>query len=226
MSRPLVLAVLAVTGVALAGCSFRGGVSVGAPATSSSRPPTSAAPSPTPTPTTPTPTTPVPTPTAPTPTSPTPTTTATTTPSAPPTSVGVCTSAQLVAALVPADAPAGRGAAVLTLTNTGRGACHLKGFGGIALSRSDGAPVLSRQVRSDATPPALTLAPGDVARSSLSWSTAANTAVGEPATGDCEAVPTSLLVIPPDQIDDRAVPWSAGPVCDQGTIAQTPYAVG
>ncbi len=133
---------------------------------------------------------------------------------------------QLVAGLAPADAPPGRGAAVLTLTNTGRGACHLKGFGGIALSRSDGAPVLSRQVRSDATPPALTLAPGDVARSSLSWSTVANTAVGEPATGDCEAVPTSLLVIPPDQIDDRAVPWSAGPVCDQGTITQTPYALG
>jgi hypothetical protein len=57
----------------------------------------------------------------------------------------------------------------------------------------------------------------------LSWSTVANTAVGEPATGECEAVPTSLLVIPPDQIDDRAVPWSAGPVCDQGTITQTPY---
>ncbi|GAB3452511.1 DUF4232 domain-containing protein [Kineococcus endophyticus] len=228
VSRPLVLAVLAVTGVALAGCSFRGGVSVGAPATTSSRPPTSAASSPTTTNPTPAPSTPTPTATTPVPTTPIPTTPVPTTPtpSAPPTTVGVCTSAQLVAALAPADAPAGRGAALLTLTNTGRSACHLKGFGGISLSRSDGAPVLSRQVRTDAAPAGLTLEPGDVARSSLSWSTVANTAVGEPATGGCEAVPTSLLVIPPDQIADQAVPWSAGPVCDQGSITQTPYTSG
>ncbi len=81
-------------------------------------------------------------------------------------------------------------------------------------------------MRTDAAPAGLTLEPGDVARSSLSWSTVANTAVGEPATGGCEAVPTSLLVIPPDQIADQAVPWSAGPVCDQGSITQTPYTSG
>lgn len=150
-------------------------------------------------------------------------------PTTPPTTsapVTACTTGQLVAAVTVADAPPGSSTAsgTVSLTNIGRSTCRLKGFGGIALSRGDGTPVLSGQQRTSTPATTVTLAPGKTARSTITWSTVANTAVGEPATGDCEPVPTALLVIPPDQIADLAVPWTAGPVCDQGSITQGPYA--
>ncbi|PRY17329.1 uncharacterized protein DUF4232 [Kineococcus rhizosphaerae] len=134
-----------------------------------------------------------------------------------------CTVASLVAAVSPATADGSTSTATLTLTNLGDATCRLKGFGGVSLARSDGVPVLSRQVRSGTASTTVVLVPGGAARSTLTWSTVADTGVGEPASGDCEAVPTSLLVIPPDQVDHLAVPWVAGPVCEQGTLTQTPY---
>lgn len=157
-------------------------------------------------------------------TSPIPTSTPTSTPSATsPAPVTTCTVASLVAAVSPATANGSTSSATLTLTNLGGSPCRIRGFGGVSLARSDGVPVLSRQVRSGTATATVTLVPGGVARSTLTWSTVADTAVGEPATGDCEPVATSLLVIPPDQVDHLAVPWVAGPVCAQGTLTQTPY---
>ncbi|MFD0484561.1 DUF4232 domain-containing protein [Kineococcus sp. GCM10028916] len=134
-----------------------------------------------------------------------------------------CTTAQLVGEVSDVTAGTGTSTATVVLTNTSELTCRVRGFGGISLGRSDGVPVLSRQVRSGTATSTVTLTPGRSARSTISWSTTANTAVGEPAVGDCEAVPTSLRVIPPDQIAEIAVPWSAGPVCDQGTLTQSPY---
>lgn len=181
-------------------------------------------------PVTPVPTRPVPSQTVPTQPVPTrPSSTGSTPPAVPtpsPTAsapVTSCTTAQLVGEVSDVAAGTGTSTATVVLTNTSELTCRVRGFGGISLGRSDGVPVLSRQVRSGTATSTVTLTPGRSARSTISWSTTANTAVGEPATGDCEAVPTSLLVIPPDQIAEIAVPWSDGPVCDQGTLTQSPY---
>lgn len=222
MPRSVVLSVvlLVATLPALAACSFQGGVDVepaaGAvttsavttstdPAPTASRPAASPPASPTASPVT----------------SPSSVPSSAPSPSTPPAALTACSSTQLVAALTTSGPSAATG--TVTLTNTSRTPCTLKGFGGIALARSDGSPVLSRQQRTDATATSLVLSPGAAAASTISWSRTAVASVGEPATGDCEPVPTSLLVIPPNQIDHLAVPWPAGPVCNQGTITQTPY---
>ncbi|WP_328292844.1 DUF4232 domain-containing protein [Kineococcus sp. NBC_00420] len=213
-----------------------GSTATAAPTTTPPVTPAPTAASPTnPGPTTPVPTRPVPSQTVPTqpsasqpvPTRPGPTgSTPPSVPSPSPTAsapVTSCTTAQLVGEVSDVTAGPGTSTATVVLTNTSGLTCRVRGFGGISLSRSDGVPVLSRQVRSGTATSTVTLTPGRSARSTISWSTTANTAVGEPAVGDCEAVPTSLRVIPPDQIAEIAVPWSAGPVCDQGTLTQSPY---
>ena len=130
-----------------------------------------------------------------------------------------------MAALAPAPAPgAGRAAATVSLTNLGSAPCTLVGYGGVSLRRSDDGPVPSSQVRAATpAPSSVTLAPGLGVRSTLSWSTVADPAVGEPADGPCEPTPTTLQVIPPNQVPQLAVPWTAGPVCGQGALTQTAY---
>ncbi|MFB9376831.1 DUF4232 domain-containing protein [Kineococcus gynurae] len=135
-----------------------------------------------------------------------------------------CVDEDLAPGLAPgATAGAAAGSATITLTNISPRTCTVRGFGGVSLGRSDGGTILSSQQRTDDSPVLVVLAPGDRARSGITWSRTADTAVGEPATGDCEAVPTSLLVIPPDQIAPIAIPWNFGPVCAQGRLVQTPY---
>jgi len=137
-----------------------------------------------------------------------------------------CRTDQLVAALTGAPAPgAGRAAATLVLTNLSPLPCTLIGYGGISLRRSDGGPIPSSQVRAaGAAPVRQVLAPGRGVRSAVSWATVADPGVGEPTDGPCEPTPTTLQVIPPNQVPQLAVPWTAGPVCGQGAITQSAYA--
>ncbi|NAZ84461.1 DUF4232 domain-containing protein, partial [Kineococcus sp. R8] len=137
-----------------------------------------------------------------------------------------CRTDQLVAALEASPAPGpGRGAATVVLTNLTSAPCTLVGYGGVSLRRSDGGPVPSSQVRAPEPAPArVVLAPGRGVRSTITWATVADAAVGEPAEGPCEPAPTTLQVIPPNQVPQLAVPWTAGPVCSQGTLTQTAYA--
>jgi len=137
-----------------------------------------------------------------------------------------CRTDQLVAALSGAASPgAGRAAATVVLTNLSSLPCTLVGYGGISLRRSDGGPIPSSQVRTATPAPARqVLAPGLGVRSTISWATVADPGVGEPADAPCEPTPTTLQVIPPNQVPQLAVPWTAGPVCGQGAITQSAYA--
>jgi Protein of unknown function (DUF4232) len=138
---------------------------------------------------------------------------------------GRCRSTELSARLVPGSPGAGQRYADLVLTNTGSTTCTILGYGGIGLVDAKGAALPTKQVRVD--PPAphrVTLGPQQAAHSQLHFSAIPGT--GDAQGADCQPTPASLRVIPPDETTSIAVPWTQGPVCEQGTIDQQPYTAG
>jgi len=75
---------------------------------------------------------------------------------------------------------------------------------------------------SDPAPTTETLRPGDSVSAQLHWG--AVSGPGDYRTGNCQPVPSALLVIPPDETEALSVPWNQGPVCEGGTIEQKAYA--
>jgi len=246
---PLLLRAVAVTAgiAALAGCSFRGSASdpdadgtsrspVASSAVSSVPPsspaavPSSTSPVP-PAPTSAAPSTPAST--APTSratasrTTASRTTTPRTTAAGPAgggTAVDRCHTSELTGSLRAGDAAAGNRYATLVLTDTGGQTCTVAGFGGLGLVDAAGHGLPTQQVRSGGTAPAVTLRPGAAVSSQLHWGAVPGT--GDAQTGPCQPTPVTLRVIPPDETDALGVAWSGGPVCEGGTITQSPYVAG
>jgi hypothetical protein len=127
-----------------------------------------------------------------------------------------CGTADLALTLVPGSPGAGQRYARVVLTNRSSHACWTYGFIGIQLFDGAGRPVPTDLVRQP--PPAPTvvmIAPNGAAYSGLHW--AAVPAADE--TGQqCEPVPASVYVTPPDETTQLAVPWSGGSVCQHGRI--------
>jgi hypothetical protein len=99
------------------------------------------------------------------------------------------------------------------------------GYGGLQLATASRRPLPTIQRRDPMHPPRLVrLAPGGKASTVLSWGVVPSGS--EPVTGPCEPVPSLLLVIPPDETTQLAVPWRFGSVCQRGTITQWAYAAG
>jgi hypothetical protein len=46
---------------------------------------------------------------------------------------------------------------------------------------------------------------------------------GDNQTGPCQPEPAGLKLIPPDETEPFEVPWTFGPVCEQGTIFLSAY---
>jgi hypothetical protein len=133
-----------------------------------------------------------------------------------------CHTADLAAALGRPDAGAGNRYAVLTLTNTSDRPCVVFGYGGVQLLDAAGKQVPTRQVRDPRQKPQrVLLAPRAVAESTLHWGVVP--AGNESTTGDCQPTAATLLVTPPDETEPLRIPWSFGPVCQQGRIDQGGY---
>jgi hypothetical protein len=112
---------------------------------------------------------------------------------------------------------------VLVLTNRGGGPCTVFGFGGLGLVGPGGASLPTRQVRvTDPAPATVVLRPGGSVRADLHWGAVAGP--GDAQSGNCQPVPVTLRVIPPDETTALSVPWGQGPVCEGGTIEQKAYA--
>ncbi|MBO0826271.1 MAG: DUF4232 domain-containing protein [Streptosporangiales bacterium] len=133
-----------------------------------------------------------------------------------------CHTSDLAAAVRMADSAAGHRHGWLVLTNTSSATCTVYGYGGMQLYRSNGDAVPTKMARDPSVPPRLvTLAPGETARSSLSWTVVPTG--GEPDTTACEPSATTAHVTPPDETSYDSTPWHFGEVCDHGTIDQGAY---
>jgi len=134
-----------------------------------------------------------------------------------------CRTAELAASIRQLDSSAGHRYAVLILTNISRRTCTVDGYGGIQLATGSRQPVPTLQRRDRMHPPSLVrLVPGGQASTLLSWGVVQTGREGMP----CEPTASLLLVIPPDETVQLAVPWRSGAVCGFGAIAQWAYAAG
>jgi Protein of unknown function (DUF4232) len=136
-----------------------------------------------------------------------------------------CATAVLSGTVRGLDAAAGNRYAEIVLTNRGRSACVINGYGGVGLVGADGRAIPSRQDRDTSVPGRpVTLAPGATAVSRLHWG--AVTSTGDSQTGQCRPTPSVLTVIPPDEHAALRIRWSLGPVCDRGRLEQQAYRAG
>jgi uncharacterized protein DUF4232 len=133
-----------------------------------------------------------------------------------------CTANVLAGHLRAGDPGAGQRYATLVVRNTGPGTCTLYGYGGLELVDAANEPLPTEMRRmSDPEPQLVALAPGASAGKRLHWR--AVPGASEPTTGPCEPTADHLDVIPPDGTQRFPVPWSFGPVCQQGSIDGSAY---
>lgn len=133
-----------------------------------------------------------------------------------------CHTSMLAGELDRVEPGAGQRYTELKLTNTSAQSCTLYGYGGMELVGSDGSALPTSVERGGSPGPSLiTLAPDESASSTLHWSVVPSG--DEPAGEQCQADPTHANVTPPDEEDSLTVPWSGGPVCDEGTINASAY---
>jgi hypothetical protein len=132
-----------------------------------------------------------------------------------------CHTSELTGSLRSGDAAAGNRYATLVLTDTGGQTCTVEGFGGLGLVDASGRALPTKQVRTGGSGALVTLRPGASVSAPLHWGAVPGT--GDAQTGDCQPVPATLRVIPPDETDALTVAWAGGPVCSGGTIEEGPY---
>jgi len=136
-----------------------------------------------------------------------------------------CRTPDLTGALSGLNSSTGHRYARLVLTNVSGHTCTVYGYGGLQLATASRQPLPTIQRRDPTHPPRLVrLAPGGKASSVLAWGVVPSGS--EPVTGPCEPQPSLLLVIPPDETTQLAVPWRSGSVCQHGEITQWAYAAG
>jgi hypothetical protein len=133
-----------------------------------------------------------------------------------------CSAATLKGEITSGDAAAGNRYAKLVVTNTGKAACTLYGYGGLALANTSGAGQPTRLTRAlDPKPALVSLQPGQKATKNLHWGAVADGT--EPTSGPCEPESSGINVIPPDETQPFAVRFGFGSVCEHGTIDGSAY---
>lgn len=131
-----------------------------------------------------------------------------------------CHTADLSAKVGNVQAGAGQRQGTLTLTNHSGHVCRTQGYVGLQLADARGRAIPTSTVRVDGPPPKVRLKPGQKAVATLQWTVIASGR--EPVDGPCEATPTDLLVIPPDETTQTAARWTQGPVCARGRFEVGP----
>jgi hypothetical protein len=133
-----------------------------------------------------------------------------------------CSASALKGEITSGDAAAGNRYAKLVVTNTGKAACTLYGYGGLALANASGADMPTKLTRTlDPKPALVTLQPGQKAAKNLHWGAVPDGS--ESTTGPCEPESAGLNVIPPDETQPFAVKSSLGSVCEHGTVDGSAY---
>jgi hypothetical protein len=133
-----------------------------------------------------------------------------------------CSASTLKGEVSNGDAAAGNRYAKLVVTNTGKTACTLYGYGGLALANASGADMPTKLTRTlDPKPTLVTLQPGQKAAKNLHWGAVPDGT--ESTSGPCEPESAGLNVIPPDEKQPFAVKANLGSVCEHGTIDGSAY---
>jgi Protein of unknown function (DUF4232) len=136
---------------------------------------------------------------------------------------GRCHTSMLSAHVTLGSPGAGQRYAFLVLTNASGVTCQVFGYPGMQLANASSQPIVTAVVRVAATPQVVTLAPGQPAYTLLHWTVV-------PATNEtgasCEAVPSVLLVTPPDETATLRASWPGGSVCQHGMIDVAPVKPG
>ncbi|GAB3870314.1 DUF4232 domain-containing protein [Kibdelosporangium lantanae] len=133
-----------------------------------------------------------------------------------------CSASTLKGEITNGDAAAGNRYAKLVVTNMGKTACTLYGYGGLALANASGADMPTKLTRTlDPKPTLVTLQPGQKAAKNLHWGAVPDGT--ESTTGPCEPESAGLNVIPPDETQPFAVKSNLGSVCEHGTIDGSAY---
>ena len=132
-----------------------------------------------------------------------------------------CTPGVLRGAVVLEDAGAGQRYGRLVVINEGE-ACTLYGFSGLQLVDGSG-NALPTNARWDLDPgPSLVTLPNrGIAVANLRWGVV--NGAGDAQDWPCQPVPAGLELIPPDEFAQFEVPWTYGPVCEQGSIHISAY---
>ena len=139
-------------------------------------------------------------------------------------STGQCRTVDLAATLRAGSPGAGQRYATIVLRNTSGTPCTIHGYGGGQLLDAHGKPVPTTVVRDAGPVTTIRLVPGKVVSSLLHWTAISGN--GEPQTGNCEPVPATLEVTPPNERTSLRVKWTLGPVCQKGRIDQQPFVAG
>ncbi|TCO58208.1 DUF4232 domain-containing protein [Actinocrispum wychmicini] len=133
-----------------------------------------------------------------------------------------CSAATLKGDVQNGDAAAGNRYAKLVVTNTGKAACTLYGYGGLALANATGTDMPTKLTRTlDPKPTLVTLQPGQKATKNLHWGAVPDGT--ESTSGPCEPESAGLNVIPPDETQPFAVKANLGSVCEHGTVDGSAY---
>jgi hypothetical protein len=133
-----------------------------------------------------------------------------------------CSAATLTGDIESSDAAAGNRYAKLAVTNTGKAACTLYGYGGLQLADVAGKGMPTKLTRkADPGPTLVTLQPGQKGFKNLHWGAVADGT--EPTDGPCEPPSTGAIVIPPDETQPFTVKYDFGAVCEEGSIEGSAY---
>ncbi|MEU6751094.1 DUF4232 domain-containing protein [Spirillospora sp. NPDC046719] len=138
-------------------------------------------------------------------------------------SLARCHTRDLAARVGRLDGAAGSRSTKIVLTNASGRACRVYGWPGVGIAVADGSALPSSDQRVGGPPPHLVLQPGGHAYTEIDW---AAPGAADPQSRSEAALPGLLTVIPPDETLALRVPWSFGPVAEQGNFRVTPLKPG
>jgi hypothetical protein len=138
-------------------------------------------------------------------------------------SLSRCHTRDLAARVGRLDGAAGSRSTTIVLTNASGRACRVYGWPGVGIATADGSALPSSDERVGGPAPHLVLQPNGHAYTEIDW---AAPGAADPQSQSEAALPRLLTVIPPDETLALRVPWTFGPVAEQGNFRVAPLRQG
>ncbi|SFT46078.1 Protein of unknown function [Actinopolyspora lacussalsi subsp. righensis] len=133
-----------------------------------------------------------------------------------------CHTSMMAASMEGGHPGAGQRYAELTLRNTTGRTCVVYGYPGLEFTGSNGTALPTDvEWAADPGPSNVRLAPGETTSTTLHWGVVpSGSGSGD---GDCEPLPSTLRVTPPDETEMFHLRWDYGRVCGNGHVSATAF---